>query len=163
MTAKSRLGLTTLAIICGIGATIFMSASDASPQRCEKQGADGGPCTYQIYPGKATITRIQRTPASVGQSLIIGGPGYAGLEVWFKCMPSGETWPSGLASLMDKEYAFTLNNSWYVGPKYLMKYHVVPGTELPCEISVLESGVCSPVVVRIIPLDASDYFEAVSP
>lgn len=121
--------------------------------------SDGSPCTYVSYAGCAKIVRIKKTPASVAQSEVIGGPGYKGYEVWFRFIPELDMRNGNIKPLTNREHLFTLYNGWYVGYRYLEKYGIKTGKTFPCVLKVIETGTCSPVLFEFKTIDPKDYFE----
>ena len=121
---------------------------------------EGSCCAYVSYAGNAEIVKIARTSASAAQAAVLGGPGYEGYEVWFRFVPC-----KGVSIPVEQRFAdnrlnlFTLQNSWYVGPRYLEKYHMKVGETYPCELKFLTKGTCTPVIFELKTLDGTDYFE----
>jgi hypothetical protein len=121
---------------------------------------NGGFCMYASYEGDAKIVRITQTPTSLAQANVIGGPGYEGYEVWFHFTPN-QAIPEDLSrSQISREHLFTLNNGWYVGPRYIEKYGLGPDKTFPCVLMVIVQGTCSPLVFDFKTLDRKDYFES---
>ena len=95
------------------------------------------------------------------QKGIIGGAGYEGYEVWFRFIPEesilSELEPSGF---LGREHLFTMQNGWYVGPRYLKKYGLEPGKECPSVLRIIKSGSCTPRIFDFKTIDTTDYFES---
>ena len=47
----------------------------------------GGPCTYDKYPGKSKITKVEKSAASKQQAKIRGSAPYEGYEIRFTFTP----------------------------------------------------------------------------
>jgi len=123
-------------------------------------GLVGGACEYANYPGTATIVRVEKTAESLAQVKIAGGAGYEGYEVHFTFksdQPLPEEWSR---KALESEHSFQLANSWYVGPKYLAKYKIELGAQLPCTLRIITKGTCTPMLFAFDGIDQTDYFEA---
>jgi hypothetical protein len=120
----------------------------------------GGECVYSVYDGLANITRVEKTERSRQQANLPGGPGYEGYEVSYGISvrePISESWARDVVT---KEYVFTLKNSWYPGKRYLEKYGLEVGEELPIQVRIITSGTCTPVILEFPTVDREDYFES---
>ena len=89
----------------------------------------GGPCTYNEYPGKARITRVEKTADSRNQ-VKYGAP-YEGFEIRFAFTPDKPI-PTGWAQEQIKgEHLFQLANSWHPGSAYISKYEIKKDSVFP--------------------------------
>ena len=116
----------------------------------------GGGCRYEKYPGTCTIVSIAKTPQSIGQAQVSGGPGYEGYQISYTYQPR-MTLPHGVS--LKSRYSLQLTNSWYPGASYLKKYQLEAGRKLPCDLMLIRSGTCTPVVFDFPGVDQADYFE----
>jgi hypothetical protein len=123
----------------------------------------GGPCTYDGYPGQATITRIEQTEQSKDQAKTVGGPGYEGYEVLFSFTTDKEIKQAWAKEALKKEHLLDLRNSWYPGEQFLKKYGLVKGKVLKCTLKAITSGTCTPVVFEFDEVNTIDYFETKLP
>jgi hypothetical protein len=123
----------------------------------------GGQCTYESYPGQATITRIEKTEQSKDQAKTVGGPGYEGYEVLFSFTTDKEIKQAWAKEVLKKEHLLDLRNSWYPGEQFLKKYGLVKGKVLKCTLKAITSGTCSPVVFEFDEVNTIDYFETKLP
>jgi len=120
----------------------------------------GGECVYNVYDGFANITRVEKTERSRQQAKVPGNPGYEGYEVSYVISlrePISESWAK---DVVKKEYVFTLKNSWYPGERYLEKYGLKVGEELPIQVRIIIMGTCTPVILELQTIDREDYFES---
>ena len=132
----------------------------AMPPKTPNPRQFGGECVYNVYDGLATITRVEKTERSRNQANTPGGPGYEGYEVSYVISlrePIVETWAKHVVT---KEYPFTLKNSWYPGERYLEKYGLHVGEELPIQVQIITRGTCTPVILEFQTVDREDYFES---
>lgn len=120
---------------------------------------DGSRCVYSSFEGSADIITIKQTPASQAQAKVLGGPRYEGYEVWFRFRPKMDYSVDRLRSTINREHLLTLNNGWYVGPRYLEKYGIKEGNSLLGTLKLIEQGTCKPVVFEFDTVDLNDYFE----
>jgi hypothetical protein len=123
----------------------------------------GGPCTYDSYPGHATITRIEKTEQSKDQAKAIGGPGYEGYEVSFSFVTDKVIKQPWAKEALKKEHLLELQNSWYPGERYLKKYGLEKGKTLKCTLKAITSGTCTPVIFEFDEVNTIDYFETKLP
>jgi hypothetical protein len=131
-----------------------MSSNDPNSQKI------GGECTYKSYDGVANIIRVEMTERSRQQANTPGGPGYEGYEITFVISlrePISKEWAKNFAT---REHAFTLINSWYPGEKYLEKYGLEVGKELPIKLDVIQRWTCTPLILKFETVDREDYFES---
>jgi len=120
----------------------------------------GGECIYKTYDGFAHITSIQQTAKSKQQAKLIDGPGYEGYEVYFVISLSEPISESWAREVVAKEQLFTLINAWFPGERYLEKYGLEIGENLPIQINVIQKGTCTPLILDFKTVDRSDYFES---
>jgi hypothetical protein len=128
-------------------------AEDSAPARI------GGGCEYMEIPGTATITSVEKTPASTAQATTGGGPGYAGLDVRYTFAPTDPITDAEVQAWTEQEHTLQLANSWYPGPRYVEKYGLEKGATLSAVLKVQTAGTCTPFVVDFPDLDLTDYFE----
>ena len=155
------MSLITGVAIAGIGCTRTQEKNvlSSSTKKPQKKEIVGGPCSYSHYPGKATITRVEKTEESKRQARTSGEPGYEGYKVWFifkANQPIKEEW---VRKSIKRERLFRLTNSWYPGPRYLKKYDIKVGSEYRCTLKVITSGTCTPIILEFSQLKQDDYFE----
>lgn len=162
---REKVALFQVFVLFTMAISLLVGCGDAkvNMKQNDKRETDlkaGGCCTYNSFSGHARITRIMKTEASVGQKGIIGGAGYEGYEVWFRFIPEQKL-PSGFDSsgFLGREHLYTLQNGWYVGPRYLEKYKIRTGKEYPCVLKIIEKGSCSPLVFDFTTMGRGDYFE----
>jgi hypothetical protein len=116
----------------------------------------GGPCKYDDHPGTATITKIVKTEASKQQS---GSTGYEGFEVHLTFKPDSEL-KDGLGAKAAKwEHLFQIGSGTYPGPKYLEKYKLAARKTYRGTMSVITSGTCTPVIIKLDGVNPIDFFE----
>jgi hypothetical protein len=124
----------------------------------------GGQCAYDEYRGTCRICSILKTNESAKQEQVIGGTGYAGFEVKYEFVPA-ELLPANVSqwvneSVISCNNLFQLCNSWYPGPKFLKKYNITEGSVFDCNLSVITSGTCTPMIIEFKDIDRCDYFES---
>ena len=129
----------------------FLSSCGAGPD------VVGGPCEYDDHPGTATIIRIEKTEASKQQS---GISGYEGFEVHFTFKPDAAIKDGLGATATTWEHLFQISSGTYPGPEYLKKYKLEVGKTFRGTMSVINSGTCAPVIVKLDGVDSGDFFEA---
>jgi hypothetical protein len=115
----------------------------------------GGPCSYQSFLGTAKIISVKRTPDSMYQMSVRGGPDYEGYEIKFTFTPSlpmdvrNIKWvKDAKTEILDKEYTLQLANSWYPGDKFIQKYKIINGAVFNCALNLITSGTCTPLVFK---------------
>jgi hypothetical protein len=144
--------------------TLMLIFKGLACNKSENMSADaqktGGECSYDSYPGIATITRIGKTDASRTQATMKGGPGYEGYEIWFLFKTDQEIKKVWARKGIEKERLFLLANSWYPGQRYIEKYHIAPGKNYPCTLQVISKGTCTPIIFKFAEPVMNDYFEA---
>lgn len=116
----------------------------------------GGPCKYADHPGTATITRVEKTEASKQQS---GSTGYEGFEVHFTFKPDAPLKDDLGAKAATWEHLFQIGSGTYPGPEYLKKYKLEVGKTFRGTMSVITSGTCTPVIIKLEGVDPIDFFE----
>lgn len=116
----------------------------------------GGPCKYDDHPGTATITKIEKTEASKQQS---GSTGYEGFEVRFTFKPDTALKDELGAKAATWEHSLTIGSGTYPGPEYLKKYKLEAGKTFRGTISIIKSGTCTAVIVKLDGVDPIDFFE----
>ena len=119
----------------------------------------GGGCSYRDIAGTVTIVGVAKTAASSQQATVSGGPGYQGFEVNFRFTASQPIAEATVRDFARRPHVLRLVNSWYPGPRYVEKYHLDAGRELPALLKVRTSGACTPMLFSISGVDRTDYFE----
>lgn len=145
-------------VLCFFALTTSLGNAFAVPEN-----RAGGPCTYESYPGHATITRVEKTEQSKDQAKAIGGPGYEGYEVSFSFVTDKVIKQAWAKEALQKEHLLELQNSWYPGEQYLKKYGLKKGKPLKCTLKAITSGTCTPVIFEFDEVNTIDYFETKSP
>jgi hypothetical protein len=123
----------------------------------------GGECTYDHFAGTAKICSINQTNETLAQKNATDGPGYAGFLVKYEFKLNGQP-PIGMPAyasdfLNGCENILLLGNSWYPGEKYLQKYNITEGATFRGNMSIIRSGTCTPVLIRLDGIDIYDYSE----
>jgi hypothetical protein len=144
-------------LFCFALTTSLGNAFALSPDRA------GGPCTYESYPGQATITRIEKTEQSKDQAKVVGGPGYEGYEVSFSFVTDKAIQQVWAKEALKNEHLLDLRNSWYPGEQFLKKYGLEKGKVLKCTLKAITSGTCTPIVFEFDEVNTIDYFETKLP
>lgn len=142
-----------VSILIAVVATLATSMPIATAQKV------GGPCTYDSYPGKATITKIVKTDASKAQAKISGSAGYEGYEIWFAFTPSKPLPAGPWDERVRKPELFQIGSGWYPGEKYIEKYGIKAGKEYAATLSIIKTGTCSPIGYDLKELSRTDFFE----
>ena len=155
-------GLAIGIVLAGIGCSKAQkkSISTSSDERREAKYVIGGPCSYSHYPGKAIITRVEKTEESKRQARTSGEPGYEGYEVWFVFKSDQEIKEEWVRKSIKRERLFRLANSWYPGPQYLKKYDIKVGSKYRSTLKVITSGTCTPIIFEFDQLKRDDYLES---
>lgn len=122
----------------------------------------GGPCTYESYPGQATITGVEKTEQSKDQAKVTGGPGYEGYEVTFSFVTDKTIKEPWGKEALKKEHLLQLKNSWYPGEQFVKKYGLEKGKTLKGTLKAITSGTCTPVLFEFDDVNTADYFETKS-
>lgn len=143
-----------LFLVLGAALVLFPSAPPALAGGTPKGQRVGGPCDYASYPGTARILSV--TPAAPAEAQ--PGQPYPGLRVRYAYTPSGDVSASG-ARDVEGPKTLTMANGWDPGPKFVEKYGLTPGRILPCELLVIRSGTCTPVLYRLGGVDTADYLD----
>ncbi len=123
------------------------------------KGQIGGGCAYESFPGTCTITAVSKTPVSISQQTIAGGPVYAGFDVKFKYAGEAPNDNALVRQALGRQHDLRLANSWYPGPRFLAKYAIAPGKAFGCALKVIRTGSCTPTVFQFSAIDQTDYFE----
>lgn len=140
-----------------LAATAFAARADADDEQGRKVG---GACRYVEHPGTCSIASVERTPDSIAQAALSGGPGYEGLAVGFTYTGA----PAGndplLRQALERRHELRLMNSWYPGPRFLKRYGIAAGKSFACTLKVIAQGTCTPVLFDFPAIDRADYFES---
>jgi hypothetical protein len=112
----------------------------------------GGPCTYEDFPGTATIVSVRKMPRP--QS----GLPYAPMKVLFTFAPAPGQ-PGQAMEFAGRPQPLTLSGGLAPGPRFARKYGIRPGASFPCAMHLIRTGTCSPVVFSFQGLDVFDFFE----
>jgi len=115
----------------------------------------GGPCEYDDYQGKATILTIRKKKMPKGY----GGPSHDSYDVKFNFSPSMKI-KQAHGKVEGKIYSLKLTNSWYPGPKFLLKYNIKEGKTFNCILKVITKGTCTPTLFDFPDVNLNDYFES---
>ena len=153
---RTSMGI-AIAIAAGFALAGAASADpDTSPER-----KLGGQCAYSAHPGTCTILSVEKTPDSVAQASLNGGPGYEGLAVTFAYAGAdaggGDTL---MQQAIDGRHELRLMNSWFPGPRFLERYGIAAGKSFACTLKVITQGTCTPTVIDFPAIDRADYFES---
>lgn len=146
MKKRQPIAVTLLALLL----TCVLSSCGVKPDHV------GGPCTYDDYPGTATITKIEKTENSKQQS---GVTGYEGFEVLFTFKPDVPLKDSLGAQAATWEHLYQIGSGTYPGPEYLKKYQLEVGKTFRGTMSIIKSGTCTPVIMKLDGVDPIDFFE----
>jgi hypothetical protein len=119
----------------------------------------GGPCKYDKYPGKATITKIEKTDTSIKQATLNASAGYEGFEIWYTFIPNKPLPAGPWNEIIREPKLFQLSSSLYPGEKYIKKYNVKVGKVFATTLSIIKSGTCTPNIYDLHGLDINDLFE----
>lgn len=120
----------------------------------------GGPCTYDAFPGQATIVSV--VPWQPDSPMAGIPTPYPPLAVTYTFAPDapivGEPlYKPGLV------HAFTLLNGMPPGSRFVEKYGIAPGKVFPCELRIIRQGTCTPALYVFPGIDQTDYFELTRP
>lgn len=116
----------------------------------------GGPCRYDVFPGRATIVSVAPwQPASPTE----GAPTpYPPLAVTFTFAPDAPVIGEPLYK-PDQRHSLTLVNGMPPGPRFVEKYGIAPGQVFACELRIIRQGTCTPALYEFPGIDRIDYFE----
>lgn len=114
----------------------------------------GGPCTYVDHPGTATILAV--TPALPDKN--VPTPPYPGMTVTYRFKAANPLPPQGI-HMEGKIQTLTMVSGWPPGRRFLKKYGIHPGANLPCVLRIIQSGTCTPLLFQFPGIDLADYFE----
>lgn len=120
----------------------------------------GGPCSYNKYQGEAVFTKVKKIRDSKLERLLYGGQNYQGYEVWFTFKTKEDIKEKWALPMINKAQLFQLVNSWNPGPRFLKKYSIKKGAKFVCDLSIITSGTCSPIIFDFPKIDRADYFES---
>jgi hypothetical protein len=135
-------------------------AEPDAPQNGKLGARIGGKCTYAEHPGTCTIVSIQKTPDSIAQASLNGGPGYEGLTVVFTFAGAAAGGDQLVRQALEGKHELRLMNSWYPGPRFLVRYGIAAGNSLACTLNVISRGTRTPTVFDFQGIDRADYFES---
>ena len=113
-----------------------------------------------VRPDRRDRERLGASDRATTERAVAGGPGYAGFEVWFRFSPTEEVPEEADRKRISSEQLFTLQNSWYVGPRYLEKYGIEAGKRFPSKVKVIRKGTCTPMIFELKTIDSKDQFES---
>lgn len=114
----------------------------------------GGPCTYDSYPGTATVIAVDPVPNSPQAAQRTPYQPYRVLYTFEPAVPV----PSALHQ-PGKVHELTLAGGRPPGPAFLRKYRIGPGGSFPALFHVIRTGTCSPVFFTLQRIDVHDTFE----
>ena len=135
-------------------------AEPDAPQNGKLGARIGGKCTYVEHPGTCTIVSIEKTPDSIAQASLNGGPGYPGLTVVFTFAGAAAGDDQLVRQALEGKHELRLMNSWYPGPRFLARYGIATGKSFACTLNVISQGTCTPTVFDFQGIDRADYFES---
>jgi hypothetical protein len=139
----------------------FAVRAEPDTQQDGKAGARiGGKCAYVEHPGSCTIEGAVKTPDSIAQALLNGGPGYEGLTVTFTYASAAAGDDGLVRQALEGKHELRLMNSWYPGPRFLERYGIAAGKSFACSLNVISQGTCTPTVFDFQGIDRADYFES---
>jgi hypothetical protein len=126
-----------MALAAGFALTGAAGADpDASPER-----KLGGQCGYAEHPGTCTILSVEKTPDSIAQASLKGGPGYEGLAVMFAYAGGDAAGGDALVQqAIEGRHELRLMNSWFPGPRFLDRYGIAAGKSFECTLKVITQG-----------------------
>ncbi|WP_051261544.1 hypothetical protein [Desulfovibrio inopinatus] len=133
-----------LILLCG--GIVFCNTAHAG-----KSQLVGGPCTYFTTEGVAHIL-------SISPDLSASNLPYTAQKILFTYKPQSDAAKTGLHT-QNKTFVFTLTNGILPGPRYIARYKLRPGIDIPVHLKTITKGTCTPVVFDFPTLDQSDYFE----
>ena len=115
----------------------------------------GGPCEYSVYKGKARIVSINKrhVPNSSYRSSL------ENYDVKFCFSPDVEIEDANVV-VEGKQYRMMLDNSRYPGPKFLIKYGIEVGKIFKCNMKVISSGTCTPILFQFPAIDYSNQVDS---
>lgn len=134
-------------------------AEPDAPQNGKLGARIGGKCIYVEHPGTCTIVSIEKTPDSIAQASLDGGPGYEGLTVVFTFAGAASGDDRLVRQALEGKHELRLMNSWCPGPRFLERYGIAAGNSLACTLNVISQGTCTPTVFDFQGIDRADYFE----
>jgi len=145
-------------------AFVFFAFSALAQERAPRKS--GGPCGYKTFKGDCKIASIEKTFNSKRQAKINGGPGYEGYEVTFTFTPekpldfSNVPWAKGMErEILNTQYPLLLTSSWYPSAQFLRRYNIEKDAVFACEMDLITSGTCTPVIFKFSGIDLSDYLQ----
>jgi len=144
---------------CAAVALAIAFAARAEPD-APADGKAGGACTYEQHPGTCTIDSVEKTPDSIAQAPLGGGPGYEGYAVTFTYAGALPSEDALARQALERRHELRLMNSWYPGPRFLDRYGIAAGKSFACTLQVISRGTCTPVVVDFPGVDRADYSES---
>ncbi len=150
-------------VMCVAAAIAIALAADSSARAepdTQKDGKIGGRCLYVEHPGTCTIDSVEKTPDSIAQASLNGGPGYEGLAVTFTYAGAQAGDDALVRQALAGRHELRLINSWYPGPRFLDRYGIAPGKSFACTLEVISQGTCTPVTFDFPGIDRADYFES---
>ena len=148
---------------CAALAVAIAFAARAEPNAQQDSGARnkvGGACHYVEHPGACTIDSVEKTPDSIAQASLNGGPGYEGYAVAFTYAGAQAGDDALVRAALQGRHELRLMNSWYPGPRFLDRYGIAAGKSQACTLAVIAQGTCTPVTFDFPGIDRADYFES---
>jgi hypothetical protein len=148
-------------VAAAVFAFAFAAHAEPDAQHDGKAGGKvGGTCTYVEHPGTCTIDGAVKTPDSIAQASLNGGPGYEGLAVTFTYASARPSDDAFVRQALEGRHELRLMNSWYPGARFLDRYGIGAGKSLACTLEVIAQGTCTPVTFDFPGIDRADYFES---
>jgi len=123
-----------------VAVAAFIAGAVGAGQDAPQDRKVGGQCRYVEHPGACTIASVEKTPDSIAQGSLSGGPGYEGLAVTFT-YAGREAGGDGALVRHAREapHELRLMNSWYPGPRFLERYGIAAGKSFDCTLEVILS------------------------
>jgi hypothetical protein len=148
-------------VAAAVVAFAFAAPAEPDAQQDGKAGGRvGGKCAYVEHPGTCTIDGAVKTPDSIAQASLNGGPGYEGLAVTFTFASARPSDDALVRQALAGRHELRLMNSWYPGPRFLERYGIAAGKSFACTLDVIAQGTCTPTTFNFPGIDRADFFES---
>jgi hypothetical protein len=134
-----------LLALLALGLTVLAGSATA-------QTRVGGPCRYDDFPGRATITAI--APLADPRP----DQPYEAQVVTFAFAPDQAIVGERLYA-PGKVYTLTLAGGRLPGPRFVASYGLRPGFRLSCRLRLLRQGTCTPVLFDFPDLDLTSSMD----
>jgi hypothetical protein len=150
-----------LAMAAAMAAGLAMTRQSSAGPDAPAERKVGGECTYAEHPGTCTILSVEKTPDSIAQASLNGGPGYEGFAVTFSYAGADAGGADTLVQrAIESRHELRLMNSWFPGPRFLERYGIAAGKPFECTLKVITQGTCTPTVIDFRAIDRADFFES---